>query len=97
MRDISHHRLELTALRNALVGAWAETPFPAEKIARLNLALRETLIKAGHVPTINSRVKMLTPEQEAERVEKRRVYQANYYAAYRARLAERKRKFLANG
>lgn len=89
MRDITSARFELDGLRLRLVEAWAETPFPTEKIAVLNKKLVAVLASAGFagLPTGRRPLVEATPEVIEARKEKARLRSRAYWAAYRARKA----------
>jgi hypothetical protein len=73
---------ELSTLRQKLVEAWSEHPFPADRIARLNVELRAILAKHGlqHVSPIRVG-RVLSDEEKARRSAR----MAAVWAAYRAR------------
>ncbi len=77
MDALSNSSLELAALRQRLVEAWSENPFPTEKVAEINKALRETLLKydLAHIKNPLHGRKPLSPEAAARRA----AYLHNYW------------------
>jgi hypothetical protein len=48
--DITSARIQIDYLKNQLLAAWSETPFPVDKVAALNKQLKETLASSGLRP-----------------------------------------------
>jgi hypothetical protein len=49
MRDTTHSRLEIVRLKDELMAAWSEHPFPVDKIALLTKQLKAALPNTGRV------------------------------------------------
>jgi hypothetical protein len=89
MDIITNSSIELAALRQQLSDAWSEHPFPVDKIAKLNLDLRDTLIRFGmdHRPDLWRKPFIpLTPEELAAKRAKRKAYDIAYWKTRRKRI-----------
>jgi hypothetical protein len=79
MDIITNSSIELAALRQQLSDAWSEHPFPVDKVAKLNIDLRDALVKFTQKVDLRRRAPP-TPKELAERRERRR----DYLKAYKA-------------